>query len=62
VEPRDPEQLAERILHLLERPELARAMAENNSRLAPQFAPEAVAEEYLAIYRASGRQARAASR
>ncbi len=50
VEPRQPEQLADRITHLLRHPELRAAMATNNRALATQFNADAVAREYLAVY------------
>ena len=50
VKPRAPEELADRIMHLLRHPELRAAMAANNHALAAQFSAQAVAPEYLAVY------------
>ncbi|MFN2491447.1 MAG: glycosyltransferase family 4 protein [Pyrinomonadaceae bacterium] len=51
VMPRNPAMLAEKIKQLLDETNLRYAMGENNRRLAAQFAPAAVASEYIDIYR-----------
>jgi glycosyltransferase involved in cell wall biosynthesis len=50
VEPRQPEQLADRITHLLNRTELRATMSENNRALARRFDARTVASEYVAVY------------
>ena len=50
VEPRQPEQLADRMAQLLDQPELRAAMSQNNRALATQFSARVVTPEYLAIY------------
>jgi glycosyltransferase involved in cell wall biosynthesis len=42
--------LADKIIELLSSPETMAAMSENNLKLAEQFAAQAMAEEYEAIY------------
>ncbi|MEJ7712392.1 MAG: glycosyltransferase family 4 protein [Pyrinomonadaceae bacterium] len=51
VAPRAPEDLADKIIHLLDDPHLRDRMKINNQQLARQFAPEHVAAEYLEIYK-----------
>jgi glycosyltransferase involved in cell wall biosynthesis len=50
TEPDNPGELAEKIVYLLDHPEDVLKMTINNKKLAWQFAPEKVAEEYLDIY------------
>jgi len=50
VEPRRPDLLANRVLELLNQPELCRTMARNNRALAQCFAAHSVALEYLSVY------------
>jgi len=50
VEPRNPAQLAGKIMQLLTDSKLRAAMAEHNKRLARQFTPTRVAQEYLEVY------------
>ncbi len=49
VPPRDPEALADALLHLLARPALRRQMGQANRNLVQVFAPERVAPHYLQI-------------
>jgi glycosyltransferase involved in cell wall biosynthesis len=51
VESRNPAMLAEKIALLLKNPDMRRAMAEANRKLAQQFSPEIVTREYLQVYR-----------
>lgn len=51
VEPRDPAQLAARIIRLLDEADLRERMRRNNLELARTFTPERVAAEYVRIYR-----------
>lgn len=51
VEPRDPAMLAERIARLLSEPRTRELMGTNNTRLAEQFTADAVAPEYVEIYK-----------
>jgi glycosyltransferase involved in cell wall biosynthesis len=51
VEPRNPSQLAEKIIALLSDPRLRETMANNNRMLAQQFTATHVAQEYIEIYR-----------
>jgi len=51
VEPQNPEQLAERIITLLDEPQTRAAMRRNNLTLAEKFTADAVTPEYLEIYR-----------
>ena len=51
VEPRNPEMLAEKIIHLVNHPETRKLMCESNRRLADRFRAAVVAEEYLDVYR-----------
>jgi glycosyltransferase involved in cell wall biosynthesis len=50
VEPRNPEQLAEKIGKLLQNAELATAMGANNQQLATRFSAEIVTLEYVRAY------------
>lgn len=50
VEPRDPAAVAEKIAHLIERPDLRAKMSANNRRLAQSFTAEPVTREYFAAY------------
>jgi glycosyltransferase involved in cell wall biosynthesis len=50
VEPRRPEQLAQRIAALLDQSELRTAMSQNNRALANKFTAAAIAPEYLDVY------------
>jgi glycosyltransferase involved in cell wall biosynthesis len=50
IEPKNPQMLADKIIELLSSPETMAAMSENNLKLAEQFAAQAMAEEYEAIY------------
>ena len=51
VAPRAPEELADKITHILRRPELRAAMAANNRALAREFNADAVAREYFEVYK-----------
>jgi len=51
IEPSDPEGLAHRIIELMDNPHLARMMRRNNLALAPRFAADIVAREYIDLYR-----------
>jgi glycosyltransferase involved in cell wall biosynthesis len=51
VEPRAPQDLAAKIIRLLDDPELRTAMSLNNRSLARQFTADRVVAEYLTIYR-----------
>lgn len=51
TEAKNPSMLAEKIIKLLEHPELCEMMSRNNRKLAEQFRAEKVAEEYVEIYR-----------
>ena len=51
VKPSNPEGLAERAAWLLDRPEVMAAMSRNNHALASAFGADAVAREYLSVYR-----------
>jgi glycosyltransferase involved in cell wall biosynthesis len=51
VEPRSPAELAGRIGELIDSPALRGRMSENNRRLAEAFRPEAVAAEFIDIYK-----------
>lgn len=50
VEPRNPDELAAKIMQLLQQPELRRTMNANNRALAQQFNAHTVAREYVAVY------------
>lgn len=50
VEPKQPEMLAEKVVQVLEQPELRAQMKRNNRILAQSFTAEIVAQEYLEIY------------
>src|SRR5205085_1256152 len=50
VAPRQPEQLARKIAHLLKQPDLRAKMSANNRALAAQFDARTVASEYVAVY------------
>lgn len=50
VQPHDPKELAEKVVYLLDRPEMMKEMSTNNRKLAKQFASAAVVQEYLNIY------------
>jgi len=51
VEPRNSKMIAQKIIYLLERPELCDFMSSNNRELAKQFSADKIAKEYLEIYR-----------
>jgi glycosyltransferase involved in cell wall biosynthesis len=51
VEPRDPATLAKRLCEILDSTELRKCMAEENRRLARTFAAEAVAQEYMQLFK-----------
>ncbi len=51
VEPKRPDMLAERILQVLESPELRARMSSNNRQLTGQFSAECVTQEYIEIYK-----------
>lgn len=50
VEPKNPEMLAEKIVYLLENPDIARQMSENNKKLSKLFTQEIVCKELELIY------------
>ncbi len=50
VEPKNPAMLAEKILFLIDHPDVLANMARNNRQLATGFSIEKVAEEYLRIF------------
>jgi glycosyltransferase involved in cell wall biosynthesis len=50
VQPHDPKELAEKVVYLLDRPEMMKEMSTNNRKLAKQFTAAAVVQEYLKIY------------
>ena len=50
VTPRDPHELAAKIIRLLDDHQLRAAMSENNRRLAEQFTAENVVREYIKVY------------
>lgn len=51
VEPQDPAMLAESVIRLLDSAELRKCMGENNRSLAKNFAVEAVAQDYLRMFK-----------
>jgi glycosyltransferase involved in cell wall biosynthesis len=51
VEPRNPALLAQRICTLLNAPDIQRTMSENNMRLVRAFSVEAVAADYLQLFK-----------
>ncbi|MFY9583439.1 MAG: glycosyltransferase family 4 protein [Candidatus Acidiferrales bacterium] len=51
VEPKRPDMLAEKIIQVLESPELRARMSSNNRQLAEQFSAECVTREYVEIYK-----------
>ena len=50
VSPRDPQELAAKIIQLLDDHQLRAAMSENNRRLAEQFKAENVVRDYIKVY------------
>jgi glycosyltransferase involved in cell wall biosynthesis len=58
VEPRNPAQLAEKIMQLLSDHNLREAMANNNRVLAQQFTAAQVVREYIEVYRQLSRKTR----
>jgi glycosyltransferase involved in cell wall biosynthesis len=50
VEPRNPAMLAEKILHLIDHPDVVERMAYNNTQLAMSFSTEKVTGEYLGLF------------
>lgn len=50
VPPKEPDKLAEAVIHLLDRPELRDKMGRNGRELARKFEKTAVAEEFVEIY------------
>jgi glycosyltransferase involved in cell wall biosynthesis len=50
TEPRNPRMLADKIAHLLDRPDARALMRRRNLELARRFAAPSVAPEYLEIY------------
>lgn len=51
TEPQNPENLAEKIIQLIENNTLRGSISENNRKLAHNFTAERIAPEYLAIYK-----------
>ena len=51
VEPRNPEMLSEKIIYLIEHPELREQMSKNNKELVKQFTADKIAEEFIEIYK-----------
>jgi glycosyltransferase involved in cell wall biosynthesis len=50
VEPRNPDLLGSRLLELLANSELRTSMGDNNRRLATNFSPAPVAQDYIQVY------------
>jgi glycosyltransferase involved in cell wall biosynthesis len=50
TKPGNPEMLAQKICYILDQPEIALKMADNNRKLAQRFSPDKVALEYLKLY------------
>lgn len=50
VEPRNPKMLSEKILFLINHPEVLGQMSRNNRELAMSFSTEKVTDEYLRIF------------
>ena len=50
VEPRNPKMLSEKILFLVDHPEVLERMSRNNQELAKSFSSEKVTDEYLRIF------------
>jgi glycosyltransferase involved in cell wall biosynthesis len=50
VEPRNPKMLSEKILYLIDHPEVLRRMAHNNQRLGMDFSTEKITDEYLMLF------------
>jgi glycosyltransferase involved in cell wall biosynthesis len=51
VEPKNPEMLAEKIIYLLDHPELQKSIKENNYKLSEHFTAEVVAKEFIEIFK-----------
>lgn len=51
AEPKNSKMLAEKIIYLIEHPEIREKMSRNNRELAKQFTVEKISEEFLYIYR-----------
>jgi glycosyltransferase involved in cell wall biosynthesis len=50
VQPHNPSDIVEKVIYLLDRPDLMKRMSLNNRSLAEQFAPKTVVQEYLQLY------------